>query len=95
MVATGRMNALVVVGASLDSEGRVVATSAISGSEPYLTLGLDNLKTWRFVPNGQDRAVVAYYFKSDGGCDNNLRTVSQVILDNFVMVTGCVRRISS
>lgn len=91
-LVVAQIHSLAVVAADLDQDGKVVSTSAISGSEPLLTLSRENLSKWTFVPNAEKRVVMAYYFKMEGTCVDNTRTLFQMILNNFVMVTGCVRR---
>ena len=89
-LADARVHSLAIVEARLDGQGKVVSTSSISGDEPLLKVSRDNLAQWTFAVNEERRVVVAYYFKVEGLCRDNSRSVFQQVLNNLVIVTGCI-----
>lgn len=64
-----RTQGAVVVKVTLDSSGRVLDASAISGPRLLVPAALENAKKWRFEPNRHRAVVIVYLFKiSDGLC---------------------------
>lgn len=59
---------VVVVRATLDDEGRVVASEAVAGPKALIEDCLLNAKKWLFKPNTSKRAVIVYLFRIEGLC---------------------------
>ena len=69
MAQVGNVRGIVVVRAKLDDAGKVVATTAVSGSKLLIPDSLANAKNWQFQPNAAKSAVIIYEFEIKGRCD--------------------------
>jgi TonB family protein len=78
---------VVVVRATLDSEGKVVSATAISGAKSLIPDCLSNAKKWLFQPIPEKTVVIVYHFKIEGLC--NLPCPSQFIFSppNLATIT--------
>lgn len=63
-----RVQGIVVIHANLDASGRVVSTSAVSGSKALIQVCLSNSTKWQFKPNQPNEAVIIYDFRLEGVC---------------------------
>jgi TonB family protein len=63
-----RVQGVVVVRVTLDQDGRVRDSAAISGPESLIADCIENSKKWRFQPGSGKTAVILYQFKFEGLC---------------------------
>ena len=69
---TARLNHVqgaVVVRATLDDQGNVVFSEAMSGAKSLIPDCLSNSKRWRFQSNREKTTVIVYRFKIEGLCN--------------------------
>jgi hypothetical protein len=91
-----RTQGLVVVRARLDDDGKVVAASAISGSELLVPDCLANIKKWRFRPNAHRAAVIVYNFRlSYAAKCKSAGSFFTLEAPNFATVADCAMTIQS
>ena len=58
----------VVVKVSIDSNGNVASSAAVSGPKQLIPDCLSNARKWRFRPEKSRTAVIVYLFKIEGLC---------------------------
>jgi TonB family protein len=63
-----RIQGVAVVRVTLDQDGRVQDSAAISGPESLIADCIENSKKWRFQPGSGKTAVILYWFKIEGLC---------------------------
>jgi len=63
-----RTQGIVVTRVKLDTAGRVVSTTAVSGYKMLIPDCLSNAMKWRFQPNSNKEAVIIYDFRLEGDC---------------------------
>jgi TonB family protein len=81
-----RVQGAVVVKVTLDDDGKVASSFAISGNKALIPDTLANAKRWRFKPNSQKSAVLVYEFRlTEGACHDDERDIT---LFNFANITG-------
>jgi len=79
----------VVVRATLNKKGRVVAVSAISGRTSLVPACLSNAAKWTFRPNAEKSAIIVYEFRvGDAACDGN--AYYRLRPPNLIEVTECL-----
>jgi hypothetical protein len=74
---------------TLDAEGRVVESTAISGARYLIPDCLTNSKKWLFRPNANKDAVIVYNFRIINGLCNSITSQSIFQAPNFLSVTSC------
>jgi hypothetical protein len=78
-----------VVKVTLDGDGRVVESTAISGAKYLIPECLANSKKWLFRPNANKAAVIVYNFRIINGFCNSITSQSTFQAPNFLSVTSC------
>ncbi len=59
---------VVVVRVTLNSEGKVLSATPISGPKALISDCIANSRKWRFEPTAEKMAVIVYEFRIDGFC---------------------------
>jgi len=84
-----RVQGVVVVRVTIDQDGRVRDSSAISGPESLIADCIENGRKWRFQPNSGSSAVIIYQFKIEGFCISGCPSHATFWPPNLVtVVTG-------
>jgi len=87
---TTSLQGLVVVKATLDSDGNVVAATALSGPKLLAATTAQNTKQWRFKPNARKQAIVVYEYRIEPGrCLDDTRSMFLLRHPNFVSIVAC------
>lgn len=85
-----RIQGTVVVSAKLDGDGRVIATSAISGAKLLIPDSLSNAKKWHFSPNTNRVAIIVYEFRlAEGKCNHETSHLFVFREPNRALIVGC------
>ena len=84
-----RIQGSVVVKVTLDDEGRVTESTAISGPKDLIPDSLANSKQWRFQPNTGKTATIVYNFQISDGLCNTITSQSTFWPPNVMTVTSC------
>lgn len=58
----------VVILANLNEQGRVIASTALSGAKALIPEAVSNSKRWRFQPNSRKSVILVYVFRIEGVC---------------------------
>jgi TonB family protein len=78
---------VVVVRVTLDTNGKAMQGTALSGQELLIQSALENAKKWEFKPNSRNTVVLVYNFRiATGFCHSSS---SVFVPPNFVTVTAC------
>jgi TonB family protein len=88
-----RIQGVVVVRARLDSVGKVIEATALSGSQYLIPETVANAKKWQFQPNSHKAVVVVYNFKLSQGRCKFPSGFSELEAQNLVTITACPRSI--
>ena len=89
-IVNARAQGVVVVKATLDSDGRVTAASAISGPKGLIPLVEANARKWRFRPNACNTAIIVYNFRIDEeACHDASKSVCLLQHQNFATIVAC------
>jgi hypothetical protein len=86
---------VVVVRVTLDQDGRVRDSAAISGPESLIADCIANSKKWRFQAGSGKTAVILYQFKIEGLCISGCPSLPNVrMLDRLdrAGTLGAIRR---
>jgi hypothetical protein len=86
-----RVQGTVVVQATLDGNGNVIAASPLTGPPLLHPETLANVRQWKFAPTLARRAIVVYDFIQDKTCfDQDLR-LFRLPHRNLATITACIR----
>jgi len=89
LARVARSQGVVVVKVTLDKEGNVVTSTAISGAKYLIPDCLENAKKWRFRPNARNIAVIVYSFRLSQGLCNTLTSQFNFWGPNFASISTC------
>ncbi len=94
MAQVSHILGMVVVRVELDDAGKVVSSTAVSGSRVLIPDSLANAKKWRFQPNAKKNAVIIYDFRlAEGMCDpNESESQNRIFVfrkPNIASITAC------
>jgi hypothetical protein len=78
---------VVVIRATVDLEGRVRETQALSGPKGLLSEPVENIKKWRFAQPGHSPVVVVYWFRIRGLCEPPCHTGFEFYPPNLAVIT--------
>lgn len=84
-----RIQGVVVVRVKLDKEGKVTSAAAVSGAQAFVSDCVENAKKWRFQPNAEKSAIIAYNFRMPGGECKSVPSMFMLRRPNLAVVTGC------
>jgi hypothetical protein len=80
----------VVIEATLDGDGNILAVSALSGSKLLIPDCLANAKKWKFYPSPDSIGIIVYDFEiKDGECHDPSRSLFQLFRPNLALITAC------
>jgi len=83
---------VVVIEATLDGDGNILAVSALSGSRLLVPDCLANAKKWKFFPNPDKMGIIVYDFEiKNGGCHDASRSLFQLLPPNLATITACTQ----
>jgi TonB family protein len=87
-----RIEGVVVVRVKLDSVGKVISATAISGANLLIPDTLSNVQKWRFSPDAGTTAIIIYEFRiQENKCDTGKpKSLFAFREPNIAMVTGCI-----
>lgn len=77
----------VVVRASLDREGNVVSSTALSGAKSLIPECLSNSRKWRFQAVPERAAIIVYVFRIEGLCRQPCTSLFRFDPPNLATVT--------
>lgn len=92
MAQVGNVRGIVVVRVKLDDAGKVVSTTAVSGSKLLIPDTLANAKDWQFQPNAAKSAVIIYEFEIKGRCEDKDSRRDHLFVfrkPNIASITAC------
>jgi Gram-negative bacterial TonB protein C-terminal len=80
---------VVVLRVRLNKDGEVLGAEALSGPRDLVPDCLANAKTWRFLPNSGESAIIVYWFRIEGLCHGFVSSQFAVFASNFARITSC------
>jgi TonB family protein len=83
---------VVVIRATLDSGGNLLAVSALSGSRLLVAACLANASRWKFLPNPDKMGIIVFDFEiEDGKCHDAARSLFRFLPPNLALITACTQ----
>jgi hypothetical protein len=79
----------VVVKLALDSDGKVVNATAVSGAKYFTSASIENAKKWVFLPNAQKTVILIYIYHHEAAFCASEETWFEYVRPNIVNIREC------